>query len=175
MVVILFKGLEWQGDYNTNPRSNNLVRCLNNGVTTQGMWNKEEQSRHTNALELLAAMFAVKSFPKGRKKHSCTYEGGQQHHISSNKQDGGTRSQNLLNIAKDLWQYSLLNGITLTAAYLLGVLNTADRESQVFTNRINWKLQAAMFDHVEKIFGAVEVDIFAERINAQKPKHVSWK
>ena len=148
-----------------------------NGVTTQGMWNNKERSRHINALELLAAMFAVKSFTKGRKKHSCTYEGGQQHHSSSNKQDGGTRSHVLiLNMTKDLWQYSLLNGITLTAEHLPGVLNTtADRESRVFTDRSNWKLQTAMFDHIEKIFGEVQVDLFAERINAHKPKYVSWK
>ena len=110
-------------------------------------------------------------FHKGKKKHSCTYEGGQQHHSSSNKQDGGTRSQDLLNITKDLWQYSLLNGITLTAEHLLNT--TADRESRVFTDRSNWKLQTAMFDHIEKIFGEVQVDLFAERINAQKPKYVS--
>ena len=49
------------------------------------------------------------------------------------------------------------------------------RESQVFTDRSNWKLQTAMFDHIKKIFEAVQVDLFVERINAQKPKYVNWK
>ena len=184
MVAILPEGLEWQGDYNTSPRSNNHVRCLDERMGVGMQWcdypgHVEQRGAITpyKCTGVTCSNVCSEIFHKGKKKHSCTYEGGQQRHSSSNKQDGGgTRSQDLLNITKDLWQYSLLNGITLTAEHLPGVLNTtADWESRVFTDRSNWKLQTAMFDHIEKIFGEVQVDLFAERINAQKPKYVSWK
>ena len=66
--------------------------------------------------------------------------------------------------------------IILTAEHLPGVLNTiADRESRIFLDRSNWKLSQTIFQQINKIWGTLEVDLFADRLNAQTCKYISWK
>ena len=63
---------DWNGRAIITPAADLMIQLLDKrmGVGmqwcdyTQGMWNKEDQSLHINALELLAAMFAVKSFTR---------------------------------------------------------------------------------------------------------------
>jgi len=89
---------------------------------------------------------------------------------------GGPRSERLLRITKDLWNYCLSKKITLTAEYLPGVLNTiADRESRVFVDKSSWMLPLNIITQIEKHWGVMNIDLFADRLTARKPKYVSWK
>ena len=89
---------------------------------------------------------------------------------------GGTKSENLLKITRSIWEYCLAREITLTAEYLPGTLNQdADQASRMFQDSSDWMLNKKIFTQVEKIFGKIEVDLFANRLNAQKQKYVSWK
>ena len=96
MVAILPEGLEWQGDYSTSPRPNNHVRCLDDRMGVGMQWcdypgHVEQRGAITpyKCTGVTCSNVCSEIFHKGKKKHSCTYEGGQQHHSSSNKQDGG--------------------------------------------------------------------------------------
>ena len=91
---------------------------------------------------------------------------------------GGTKSPILTSIAKDLWEYCLGKKITLTAEHLPGILNqTADWESRnvsdISTN--SWRLNPKIFAQINLQWGPLEIDLFADRLNAQLEKYMSWK
>ena len=60
---------------------------------------------------------------------------------------GGTRSQVLVNISKELWLWCLQRGIALKAQHLPGKENlNADFMSRHLRDRTNWILNPALFD-----------------------------
>lgn len=75
-------------------------------------------------------------------------------------------------------EYCLERKITLTAEHLPGSLNqTADWESRnVSTMSINsWRLNPKIFAQINSLWGPLEMDLFADRLNAQLEKYMSWK
>ena len=64
----------------------------------------------------------------------------------------------------------------LTAEHIPGVSNQeADFQSRTFMDSSNWKLMPSMFEAINNLWGPLEVDWFADRLNAQIGKYVSWK
>jgi len=54
---------------------------------------------------------------------------------------GVTKNQQLTAISQEIWDYVLLQGITITKEYLPGKLNIeADRESRQVKDSSEWKL-----------------------------------
>ena len=67
--------LEWEVNNLTSPRFDYYDRCVLEGpeavcqgVHTRGLWTREESLLHINALELKAALFALRAFSNNRKK-----------------------------------------------------------------------------------------------------------
>ena len=59
---------------------------------------------------------------------------------------GGTRSPELLQVAKEIWDYLLANGIAVTAEYLPSSLNIqADWQSRNHRDSSDWKLNPKIF------------------------------
>ena len=52
---------------------------------------------------------------------------------------------------------------------------TADRESRVFLDRWDWKLNPDLFNLIQQMFGPLEIDLFASRISKQLPRYFSWR
>jgi hypothetical protein len=135
------------------------------GTRTQGQWSEEESKLHINILEMKAAEFVVNTFTKDFRNIHC-------HLRLDNKscvaQMGGTRSESLFEALEGLWHYCLDRGITITAEHLPGVLNSeADEQSRVFADVSNWKLREEYFRQVNFQWGPLEIDPFADRLNAQ--------
>ena len=88
---------------------------------------------------------------------------------------GGTRSSVLVGIAQELWGYALTKQITLIAEHLPGKGNhKADWESRHFRDSSNWKLNLSIFQALDQLWGPLEIDLFADRLNAQLMNYVSW-
>ena len=90
---------------------------------------------------------------------------------------GGTKSSILTDIAKDLWEYCLAKKITLTAEHFPEFLNqTADWESwKVSTiSKNSWTLNPQIYTQIDLQWGPLGMDLFADRMNAQTEKYMSW-
>ena len=143
------------------------------GIRTGGPWSRTESLMHINCQELLAASLALKCFAKGNWIHlkmdnvtALTY---------INK-FGGTASQELNRLTKDIWLWCLDRRITLHASHLAGVLNTvADKELWRMKDRTDWKLFPQIFSRINRRTGPLQVDLFASRLTHQLPDYISWK
>ena len=90
---------------------------------------------------------------------------------------GGTKSDDLIEVAKELWDFCLTNQIThMSAEHLPGLLNqVANEQSRVYKDSSHWKLEESTFHQVVRLLGPVTIDLFADRLNAQMERYVSWK
>ena len=146
------------------------------GIKTQGQWKESERPLHINEKELLAASLAIKAFTKDKKVDHILLKTDNTTTVSQIMKMGSTRSSSLFSLTVDLWKYCLDNQIMLTAEHLPGALNiTADKESRVFNDSSNWKLNENVFQMIMSQFGKAELDLFADRTNHQLPKYISWK
>jgi len=89
---------------------------------------------------------------------------------------GGTHSPMLSYLAKNLWDWCLTHNILVSAQYIPGVQNVeADRESRVFQDSSNWKLNPAVFNHLYHKWGALNIDLFASTLSFQSDQFVRWR
>ena len=143
---------------------------------TQGVWSQMESKLHINILELRAGNFAVRAFTRGTKVRHVHLLMDNSTAVAYVNNRGGTRSMKLIQEAKELWSYCLVNKITLTAEHLAGRLNVeADLESRQYRDGSNWKLDETIFQALGHIWGPMEMDLFADRLNKQLPAYASWK
>ena len=62
---------------------------------------------------------------------------------------GGTRNHILAQIIKEIWEYLLDKGITITSEYLPGALNKeADMQSRTVKDSSEWKLNPVVFQNL---------------------------
>ena len=77
---------------------------------------------------------------------------------------GGTKSPRLTSQVKDLWEQCLQKQITVTAQHLPCLENvTADYLSRHLTDSTDWMLNPNIFQCLDKIWGPLQVDLFATR------------
>lgn len=85
---------------------------------------------------------------------------------------GGTVSPMLL---QDLWLWCMERNILLQAQHLPGALNSiANRESRIWSDRSEWKLNPSLFQKINQLLGPLSTDLFASRLSTQLPTFVSW-
>lgn len=141
-----------------------------------GPWDETEKALHINALELKAAEFGLKSLTKDKTDIHVHLKMDNVSAVAHINRMGGTRSPILLKISREIWEYCLQRGITLTAEYIPGVLNEiADWESRHTESSNNWTLNRAIFQQINKIMGSLKLDLFVDRLNAQLDNYVSWR
>jgi len=59
---------------------------------------------------------------------------------------GGTQSEALSSLSKEIWDFLLTKQITITAEYLPGILNVeADAQSRSVKDSSEWKLKTEIF------------------------------
>ena len=145
-------------------------------VRTGGLWSQNERLLHINCLELLAGAFAVKCFTKNQ---ICLHVRLRMDNTTATaylNKLGGTRSLVLSNLAAELWSWALNRGMILSAEHLPGKWNTqADQESRHYQDSSDWHLDSSLFLALMKIRGPCQIDLFANRLNAQLPAFFSWK
>lgn len=130
------------------------------GRVTRGMWSVQERNAQINLLELIEGTFAVKTFARDSVDAHIKLRMDNRAAVTYINRLGGTRSPTLTLHVKELWDWCLQRGITLSAEYLPGSLNvTADRESRMVQSMGEWMLDPAMFRAVDSNFGPLTVDI----------------
>lgn len=147
------------------------------GERTGGQWSASEQGLHINVLELKAAKLAILAF---HKLHSQALS----IHIQMDnivtltylKKMGGTHSQLLTQISKEIWKYLFAHQIIITVEYLPGCLNIeADHQSRTVEDPEEWMLKPQIFRELCKARGTPSTDLFASRLTHQVPLYYSWK
>ena len=89
----------------------------------RGLWFKKEQGIHINQLELLAIRFAILTFVKMWKMLAIHIQVDNTTAFSYLLKMGGTKNPDLMQISKEIWEFLLGQGITITAKHLPGNLN----------------------------------------------------
>ncbi len=143
---------------------------------TGGPWSSQERHMHINCLELLAATLAVQTFTKNLKEVSVLMRIDNTTAVAYVNHKGGTASQELVDLTKNLWMWCLERNVVLTAQHLPGVLNQiADSESRKVWDQTDWKLSTLIFGKINQLYGPIQVDLFATRLTNQVPTFFSWK
>jgi len=147
------------------------------GRRTGGPWTFTEKKLHINALELkaihIALMTFVRIFPEVKAVHIQT---DNMTALSYLVKMGGTKSLVLTQLSKELWEFILAQGITITAEHLPGKLNVeADTQSRMVNDSSEWKLSPIVFNKLCQQRGVPSIDLFASRTSHQVPRYMSWK
>ena len=146
------------------------------GMSTSGLWSETERSQHINSLELMAGVFAVKTFASQKRNVHIHLRMDNRTAIFYINRMGGTRSHALAHSACQLWQWCLQRGITLSAEHLPGSDNSrADKESRLLQSSAEWRLHRGVFRQIMSALGPCQVDLFATRLNCQLQRYVSWR
>ena len=145
-------------------------------VSMGGPWSTQESARHINCLELMAATLALKTFAKNKTELSVLLRIDNTTAVVYINHQGGTVSEELVLLTCDLWMWCLERNIHIHAEHLPGCMNTvADRESQSMQDHLDWKLDRKVFTRINKIFGPMEVDLFASRLTHQCQHYFNWQ
>ena len=83
---------------------------------------------------------------------------------------GGTHNKVLSHITKEIWDYLLSKGITITVEHL-----PADLQSRLKGDSSEWKLKPNVFQALCKREWTTDIDLFALRASNQVPCYYSWK
>ena len=114
-------------------------RATCNGISTGGMWSAQEMKYHINILELLAVKLAIQTFTKYRDVKAIHLQVDNIVALTYLMKMGGTQNLKMVELAKEIWEYLLKWGITITAEYLPSELNlTADWESRNILDSSEW-------------------------------------
>ena len=144
--------------------------------STGGYWSSIEQTYHINAKELLAAFLALQSFAKLKRNTQILIKIDNVTAVAHINRMGGTKSQLLNHLAKQIWDWCQRNQIILVAEYIPGTLNVrADWESRNQQDSGDWMLDKTIFNQIMKLLGWCKIDLFASRLNHQLPQYFSWK
>jgi hypothetical protein len=94
--------------------------------------------------------------------------------------EGGCKSsrsaRNLNSLAQAFWTYADSLNLNVHAEHIPGVENfDADWLSRQLTDYSNWSLSDQVTDALQDKFGAISIDLFADRSNRKNPRFFSWR
>ncbi|KAI8516362.1 hypothetical protein Bbelb_049430 [Branchiostoma belcheri] len=139
-----------------------------NGVHTGGRWSVEEGQAHINILELRAASLTVRAFCRELVSKHVKVLTDNVTVVAYLNRLGGTRSQRLLDIALDLWEWCVNRDLYITAEHVPGKENVrADYNSRHFSPATEWTLDRHTFLGLQATFPRLMkgVDLFASDIS----------
>ena len=112
------------------------------GQTTGGPWTAEEQKHQINILELKAAKLAILTFIRMHSEvKSIDLQMDNIMGLSYIVKMGVTHNKVSSDISKEIWDFLLLQEITITVEYLPGVLNQeTDFQSRSMKDSSEWEL-----------------------------------
>ena len=144
-------------------------------VKTGGQWSESEQSSHINILELKACKLTLTSLCKNiQNTHIRIYMDNTTSCSYVNKFGG--KMTELNELAREIWFWCLDRKIHLSAAHVPGVCNEeADEMSRKFNDDLEWSLDSTVFNEIKSIYPAIDIDLFASRLNFKTDKYISLR
>ena len=161
----------------------NRVRRLHHGLgsTSRGSPNRGQvvRLRGLEPHQLPGAASSLLGDPvlcEAGTQHQHYGENGQCHSSDIYKQNGGTYSLDLCQLALSMWAWCWQQDIYLMAEHLPGKENlVADEESRMMKDRCDWMLNPAIFNQIQLQMGPCEIDLFASCLTRQLPTFYSWR
>ena len=82
----------------------------------------------------------------------------------------------MIKLSKEIWDYLLSRGITITTEYLPSKLNIiAGRKSREKVDYSEWKLDSRVFQGLVQLMGNPIVDLFASRLNHELSQYIAGR
>ena len=150
-----------------------------NAVTAQGSFTPSDiyyAGGNINVLELLSVKYGLQSFASIIKNKHILVRCDNSTAVSYISNMGGTHSRLCNAIAKEIWLWTMTQGVWITITHIPGKLNKeADFGSRHFNDRTEWSLDPSTFELITKKLGQPEIDLFASYSNAKVACYYSWK
>ena len=136
----------------------------------QGFWDKQTYQLSSNAKELLAVLLTLKRLLHlVRNKTVQILSDSVTTCAFINFQGGAIKTLDI--IARNIWDLSIRNSITIQAKHLAGKLNSeADRLSRL-PPQYEWYIHPSVFQYIDKLFGPHSIDRFASMLTHQLPRY----
>ncbi len=145
------------------------------GTSVNGAWTALERRESINYLEQMAAFLALKSFAANCTDCHILIQSDNKTTVAYLNRLGGTRSEPLIQLAIQIWQWSLHRRLTLEAVHVPGLQNMeADSQSRKPHHCSDWCLNPQLFQLLNRRFGPFQIDLFAACHNAQMRPFFSW-
>ncbi|XP_047543182.1 uncharacterized protein LOC125075511 [Vanessa atalanta] len=147
--------------------------ALVNNNSLKGSWSQDQLGWHCNLKEMHAVIAAISSQANVLKNSTVILQSDNKTVVSYIKNEGGTRSQKLLELTKHLLELIDSLNVVLLPHHLPGMYNTeADHLSR---NRAGseWHLLSEGTKKVFKLWGTPELDLFASKNAHVVSKYVS--
>ncbi|XP_070570048.1 uncharacterized protein [Ptychodera flava] len=110
---------------------------------------------------------------KGQTKFDGASKNRQSDSSSLHQQNGRDEIHSTGDTSKEMWNYCLTNTITIIAEHIPGVQNVlADWESRNVEDSSSWRLDPMIFKQIQKMWGPLNVDLFASRLNYQIDRYI---
>ena len=150
-----------------------------NAVTAQGSFTPSDvyyAEGNINVLELLAVKYGLQSFASIIKNRHILVRCDNSTAVSYISNMGGTHSRLCNAVAKEIWLWTMTQGVWLTITHIPGKLNKeADFGSRNFNDQTEWSLDLSTSELITKKLGQPEIDLFASYSNAKVACYYSWK
>src|SRR5579871_98106 len=148
----------------------------NTPFRVQGQWSRWEIAQSINYRELATVLFLIQMKAKEWQGQSIRVWTDNITTRAYINHQGGTSSEQLNNLAMQIWELCLQYKIHLVAAHIPGVENKiADGLSRSYADRNDWMLNLQVFQALQQWRGPFTIDLFASRLNYQLPIFYSWK
>ena len=149
---------------------------LESGISTCGIWSRDEVTKHINYLELAAIQLSLLSLLNDKSNIHIRIMCDNTTAVSYINSMGGCKSPSCNEITKAIWEWAIPKNVWLSAAHIACTSNVeADILSREFNSKLEWMLSPATFQKIVRVFSQPDIDLFASRLNAQLQIYVSWK
>ena len=148
------------------------------GSVLSGTWSQQETSLHINVLEMKAVLLACQRLLY-HFRHKCVLFLIDNQTVVSylSKQGGGTRSQQLMAVTRQVLTLAEQELILIKAQHIKGQLNVvADLASRRgYVVNTEWAISTRMFQVIQNQspWGPASIDLFANSLNHRLPLYVS--
>uniref|UniRef100_A0A146LQD6 Pol polyprotein n=1 Tax=Lygus hesperus TaxID=30085 RepID=A0A146LQD6_LYGHE len=138
-----------------------------------GWWSEEEQLLHINILELKAIFVGLQHFASNLSHCNVIVRADNSTAIACVNRQGTVRSESLLTISRQLWEWCESRNIFIRATYIPSKENfRADEASRRSPEGAEWSLHPTHFLSIIKYFGVPSIDLFASAASAKCPVYV---
>ena len=139
-------------------------------------WMDHEAVDHINVLELRAMLYGLQALGKHLVAKCIKIMTDNTTAMMCVNSQGSTKSQECLDVTRQIWFWALERDNWLMAVHLPGVENKeADFESRNFNDSLEWTLNDQVFKRICKRFGKPQRDLFATRLNNKVKEFCAWK
>ena len=143
-------------------------------IEAYGFWSEEESSLHINILETKTVLLTLKSLFRNINNTSVLIRSDSTTTVSYLNNLGGVKNTIISNIIKEIYDFCILNSLSIQASHLSGRLNSrADSLSRRSRDHC-YSIPLKFFKQICNIFSISPlVDLFASRLNNKLPNYFS--